>query len=67
MCSTNCSIGELDSGSIELLIGTSFYGTGEVSGQLEWIGKRDLQPGPPPEEEILLFLKCYDPLKEELQ
>ncbi|CAL5359371.1 unnamed protein product [Camellia sinensis] len=25
---------------IELPIGTSFYGTGEVSGQLEWTGKR---------------------------
>ncbi|KAG5557617.1 hypothetical protein RHGRI_007764 [Rhododendron griersonianum] len=28
---------------------------------------QDLQLVPPPEEEILLFLKCYDPLKEELQ
>ncbi|KAG5549099.1 hypothetical protein RHGRI_014465 [Rhododendron griersonianum] len=45
---------ELDFGSIELPIGTSFYGTGEVSGQLERTGKRDLQPGLPPEEEILL-------------
>lgn len=31
---------------------------------------QDLQPIPPPvksKEEILLFLKCYDPLKEELR